>query len=63
MMLTNKQSSSGFHDGQEPEVINRILDLAQIRQGVRVLDVACGSGVLFPYFLERGARAWICPPV
>lgn len=56
MMLTNKQSSSGFHDGQEPGVINRILDLAQIRQGVRVLDVACGSGVLFPYFLERGAR-------
>ncbi|MGM9641062.1 MAG: class I SAM-dependent methyltransferase [Faecousia sp.] len=56
MMLTNKQSISGFHDGKEPDVINRILDLAQIRQGVRVLDVACGTGVLFPYFLERKVK-------
>ena len=34
-------------------VIARILDQGGIREGVHVLDVACGTGVLFPDYLER----------
>lgn len=36
-------------------VIARILDNAGVRGGVRVLDVACGTGVLIPDYLQRGA--------
>lgn len=32
-----------------------ILDAAHVSAGVRVLDVACGTGVLFPDYLSRGA--------
>lgn len=35
-------------------VIARILDNGGIREGVTVLDVACGTGVLFPDYLKRG---------
>ena len=38
------------------EIINRILDNAGITNGVNVLDIACGTGVLFPYYLERNAN-------
>lgn len=38
-----------------PEKIRAILDDAAIEPGVTVLDVACGTGVLFPFYLERGA--------
>ena len=36
-------------------VITRILDNGGIREGISVLDVACGTGVLFPDYLARGA--------
>ena len=36
-------------------VIGKILDNAGIRPGVSVLDVACGTGVLIPDYLKRGA--------
>lgn len=35
--------------------INIILDTAGVHTGVRVLDVACGTGVLFPFYAERKA--------
>ena len=35
------------------DIIDKILDIAQVRPGVDVLDVACGTGVLFPDYLER----------
>ena len=35
--------------------INAILDAAGIVPRVRVLDVACGTGVLFPFYRQRGA--------
>ncbi len=38
-------------------VIAKILDNAGVRPGLRVLDVACGTGVLFPDYLSRGITA------
>lgn len=35
------------------EVISIILDNGGIKNGVKVLDVACGTGVLIPDYLER----------
>lgn len=37
-------------------VIRMILDNARIGAGMDVLDVACGTGVLFPDYFARGAR-------
>ena len=37
--------------------INTILDNAGVHQGVRVLDVGCGTGVLVPYYLRRGVSS------
>lgn len=38
-------------------VISTILDGAGIAPGKAVLDVACGTGVLFPDYLRRGVEA------
>lgn len=38
-------------------VIARILDNGGVRAGIRVLDVACGTGVLFPDYLARGVAS------
>lgn len=39
------------------DIIARILDGAGVTAGVRVLDVACGTGVLVPDYLARGAAS------
>ena len=36
-------------------IINFILDIAGVTQNSKVLDVACGTGVLFPDYIKRGA--------
>lgn len=36
------------------DVIDLILDNAGVKSDIRVLDVACGTGVLFPDYLKRG---------
>ena len=41
----------------DAEKINRILDAAGVAAGDRVLDIACGTGVLTPFLLERGAAS------
>ena len=38
-------------------IIGKILDNAEITSGMDILDVACGTGILFPYYLERGAAS------
>ena len=38
-------------------IINRILDNAEVGEGMSVLDVACGTGVMFDYYLSRGVES------
>ena len=62
----NKQDVIAFFDRLAPqwdadmvksdELIGKILDGAQVGPGKTVLDVACGTGVMIPYYLERGAK-------
>ena len=35
------------------EIIGKILDNAEVGPGMDVLDVACGTGVMFDYYLQR----------
>ena len=39
------------------EIIGKILDNAEVGAGQRILDVACGTGVMFDYYLARGAAS------
>ena len=41
----------------DPAIVEAILDNAQVGEGQDVLDVACGTGVLFPFYLERKVRS------
>lgn len=38
-------------------IIEKILDNAEIAEGQDILDVACGTGVMFPYYLQRGVAS------
>ena len=59
----NKKAVISFFDRLAPQwdadmirfddVISKILDGAEVAQGKDVLDVACGTGVLFPDYLAR----------
>jgi ubiquinone/menaquinone biosynthesis C-methylase UbiE len=46
--------SAGRHT--DPALIRTVLKQLEIGTGSRVLDIACGTGVLFPFYLEQGAR-------
>lgn len=39
------------------EIICKILDNAKMTAGQDILDVACGTGVMFDYYLARGAKS------
>jgi len=39
------------------EIIGKILDNAEVAEGQDILDVACGTGVMFPYYLERNVAS------
>jgi SAM-dependent methyltransferase len=45
---------------RDEEVIKAILDNAQIKAGTSVLDVACGTGVLVPDYIERKVASVTC---
>ena len=59
----NKNDVIAFFDRLAPQwdadmikndaIIHTILDNAEVTAGQDVLDVACGTGVMFPYYLER----------
>lgn len=63
----NKQEVADFFDRCAPWwdedmirneiIITTILDNAGIKGGMNVLDVACGTGVLFPDYLKRGVES------
>lgn len=63
--MVEKRDVRSFFDRQAPgwdaetvrnePVIARILDNAGVREGCTVLDVACGTGVLFGDYVRRGA--------
>ena len=63
----NKQDVIAFFDHCAPTwdagmvtndtIIGRILDNARVSSGDDVLDVACGTGVLFPYYLDKGVSS------
>lgn len=40
----------------DSEKINTILNAAGIESGKTVLDIACGTGVLFDFYLKRGVK-------
>lgn len=64
-MTIDTAAVRAFFDGLAPawdsgritreDILREIMDFADITPGCRVLDVACGTGVLVPYYLERGA--------
>ena len=37
----------------DDEIIKIILDNARVKAGDLILDVACGTGIMIPYYLER----------
>ena len=39
------------------QIIETILNNAEVGQGMDILDVACGTGVMFPYYLERNVAS------
>lgn len=63
----NKQSVIEFFDRCAPgwdrgmikndAIIGAILDNADVGPGQEILDVACGTGVMFPYYLQRQAAS------
>ena len=63
----NRQDVIAFFDRLAPTwdealqdrsaVISAILDNAAVGAGQDVLDVACGTGVLFPHYMKRGVRS------
>ena len=38
-------------------IIGKILDNAEVGAGLDILDVACGTGVMFDYYLQRGVAS------
>lgn len=63
----NKDTIKEFFNGFAPrwdnepiadiEIINTILDNAKICENIDVLDVGCGTGVMFPFYLERNVNS------
>ena len=41
----------------EKQILDIILDNAAVKENINVLDVACGTGVLFPFYLERNVKS------
>ena len=63
----NKDTIKEFFNGfastwdNEPiadiEIINTILDNANVCENIDVLDIGCGTGVMFPFYMERNTKS------
>lgn len=63
----NKQDIIEFFDRLAPQwdrdmikndrIIQTILENADIRPGQQILDVACGTGVMIPYYLQKNVAS------
>ncbi len=63
----NKDTIKEFFNGfaslwdSEPiadrEIINTILDNAEVKDNIDILDIGCGTGVMFPFYLERNVNS------
>ena len=42
---------------RKEKAISDILDLSEIKKGKKILDIACGTGVLFPDYLKRDIQS------
>lgn len=42
---------------KDDRIIEIILDNAEVEENMDVLDVACGTGVMFPYYLQRNVAS------
>lgn len=42
---------------KDDKIIETILDHTAVTDGMEILDVACGTGVMFPYYLNRGVAS------
>ncbi len=50
----DKKADSWDNQGKtDPTIINQILKAAEIFPNNQVLDVGCGTGILFPYYLQK----------
>ena len=60
---TIKEFFNGFASTWDNEpiadthIINTILDNANVCENIDVLDIGCGTGVLFPYYLQRDVKS------
>lgn len=60
---TIKQFFNGFASVWDDEpiadkkIINTILDNAKVDKSIDILDVGCGTGVLFPFYLARNVKS------
>ena len=54
---TDTQSASGFPLEGYLDVLDRLVELAQVQPGMRVLDLGCGTGNLTRRFVDLGCAA------
>ena len=40
----------------DEKIVDEVLNRANVKEDAIVLDVGCGTGVLIPYILEKGAK-------
>lgn len=57
MFFDNIASNWDSEPIADEEILNTILDNGGIKKGIDILDVGCGTGVLFPYYIERNAKS------
>ena len=63
----NKDTIKEFFDGYAPiwdnepiadtHIINTILDNAEVKENIDILDIGCGTGVMFPFYIEKNVNS------